>query len=195
MSTLSDWRSQWDVAGIEYGLCLCGCGERTTIAKGAHPNGYIKGEPVRFRHNHGHRKSRVEYREEDRGYITPCWIWQRAITGDGYGSVEGRRAHRVYYEKAVGAIPPQHELHHLCETRSCVNPAHLQALTRSEHLRLRADTRLDVASVRDIKVALRDRTAGVWSTSRDLAKRFEVSPSTIVAIHYGYTWRDVQVLG
>lgn len=61
---------------IEYGFCQCGCGERTTIHNG-HPRRYI--------HNHHTRLSPVEYVEQDCGYKTPCWIWQRSINADGYG--------------------------------------------------------------------------------------------------------------
>lgn len=65
-----------------------------------------------------------------------CWIWTASLN-NGYGryTVEGRSvyAHRFAYELWVGPIPDEHELHHICGTRSCVNPSHLIPVTRGEH--------------------------------------------------------------
>lgn len=79
------------------------------------------------------------YEVEDRGYDTPCWIWKGAKT-DGYGTINignhtTRRAHRWFYEQAIGKIGPGLDLHHKCEVRACVNPEHLEPLTRAEHMR------------------------------------------------------------
>lgn len=67
-----------------------------------------------------------------------CWEWTGGLTGAGYGSfsVDGRNlyAHRYAYEALVpGGIPDQHELHHECENRKCVNPKHLTPVTVPEH--------------------------------------------------------------
>lgn len=78
------------------------------------------------------------YRVEDRGYTTPCWIWNLAVNDSGYGVVgqggKMLRAHRVYYEKACGPIPSGLVLDHLCRVRSCVNPDHLEPVTRGENV-------------------------------------------------------------
>jgi hypothetical protein len=76
----------------------------------------------------------VEYVEEDRGYGTPCWIWQRGIDAAGYGRVAGTRAHRVFYERHVGPIPEGLTIDHLCRVRSCCNPAHLEPVTAVENV-------------------------------------------------------------
>lgn len=39
-------------------------------------------------------------------------------------------AHRVFYENYVGDIPVELELDHLCKSRSCINPDHLEPVTR-----------------------------------------------------------------
>jgi hypothetical protein len=84
-----------------------------------------------------------EFKRADPPWIvdeeTGCWIWQRHMDKWGYGylSREGRRqaAHRWLYEQLVGPVPDGLVLDHLCERPSCVNPAHLEPVTRKENLR------------------------------------------------------------
>ena len=70
-----------------------------------------------------------------------CWIFTGAAGSRGYGSVAGGRkglselAHRVAYRFAYGAIPDGMTIDHLCRVKRCVNPAHLEAVTRSENSR------------------------------------------------------------
>jgi len=44
-------------------------------------------------------------------------------------------AHRVAYMDFIGAIPDRAEIDHLCFNKSCVNPQHLEAVSKSENLR------------------------------------------------------------
>ena len=74
------------------GLCMCNCGERTKISKLTRATrGYAAGQPQNFLHNHHGRTE--DYVVEDRGYKTPCWIWQKSRDKNGYGgtSVERKR--------------------------------------------------------------------------------------------------------
>lgn len=71
-----------------------------------------------------------------------CWPWPGALNKKGYGTIDvvvnGRRyrsAHRFAYEQLVGPIPDGLELDHLCRNPPCVNPAHLEPVTRSENVR------------------------------------------------------------
>ncbi|CAB4896247.1 unannotated protein [freshwater metagenome] len=81
------------------------------------------------------------FRVEDRGYATPCWVWQGATKPTGYGQVrfEGRtlQAHRAVFVDTHGEIPQGLELDHLCHVRSCCNPAHLEPVRHDENLRRR----------------------------------------------------------
>jgi len=68
-----------------------------------------------------------------------CWIWMSAQNGTGYGqfSFEGkpRLAHRWFYERTKKKVEQGKELDHLCRNRSCVNPDHLEEVSRSENNR------------------------------------------------------------
>ena len=68
-----------------------------------------------------------------------CWYWLAYRAANGYDRFrnEGRlvAAHRWAYEHFVGPIPAGHDLDHLCRVRHCVNPAHLEPVTRSENNR------------------------------------------------------------
>jgi hypothetical protein len=62
-----------------------------------------------------------------------CWIWLGAFDRCGYGHFQDHMAHRFAYELYAGPIPEGMELHHTCGTRLCVNPGHLEVVTRAEH--------------------------------------------------------------
>jgi hypothetical protein len=64
-----------------------------------------------------------------------CWLWAGYVNTEGYAKfgIRGRptiSVHRFIYELF---FQPAKELHHICKTRCCVNPNHLQPVTRSEH--------------------------------------------------------------
>lgn len=54
-----------------------------------------------------------------------CWIWKGGQAGDGYGSFDQERAHRVAYELFIGPIPEGRDICHSCDVPLCVRPAHL----------------------------------------------------------------------
>lgn len=43
-------------------------------------------------------------------------------------------AHRFSYERFIGPIPYGYDIHHACGKRLCVNPNHLEALGRRDHI-------------------------------------------------------------
>lgn len=73
------------------------------------------------------------YREEPN---TGCWIWIEQVDPNGYGRFfDGKRsplAHRFSYKRAKGRIQRGRVVHHTCGLRSCVNPVHLDLITRKE---------------------------------------------------------------
>lgn len=70
-----------------------------------------------------------------------CWIWTAQITANGYGAFRskgrGAYAHRVSYEFMVAEIPEGLHIDHLCRNRKCVNPDHLDPVTKRENDRRR----------------------------------------------------------
>lgn len=68
-----------------------------------------------------------------------CWVWTGCRLPSGYGRISiGREtfnAHRVSYELFVGPIAHGLEIDHTCRNKSCVNPAHLEAVTHVENIR------------------------------------------------------------
>lgn len=80
-------------------------------------------------------------RRFDEGDPDECWLWLGYVNTrrGGYGEVYVRGgmklAHRAVYELLVGPIPKGLEIDHLCRTRCCVNPNHLEPVTRAENMR------------------------------------------------------------
>lgn len=74
----------------------------------------------------------------DRCVIEPdgCVTWRGAHDGKGYPhcSVDGKtvRVFRELYRAFVGEISAE-VLHHRCENKGCVNPWHLEEVSKSEH--------------------------------------------------------------
>lgn len=72
-----------------------------------------------------------------------CWVWQLSVSarGTGYPLLGGGGyAHRAAWEAYRGEIPEGLELDHLCRNSRCVNPYHLEPVTRDENLRRRSLT-------------------------------------------------------
>jgi hypothetical protein len=123
---------------------------------------------------------------------TGCWEWCGELSSNGYGRVwrNNKRiaAHRAYYEQEVGPIPDGLQLDHLCRNRRCVNPDHLEPVTRTENqLRARpfakkAHRKLTAEAVAFIRESNMTQDA--------LAAKFGVSQSTISEARRGITWNE-----
>lgn len=75
-----------------------------------------------------------------KGEPDECWLWQKYVAPNGYGHFRERSyvrvyAHRYSYELEYGPIPKGLTIDHLCVTRSCVNPLHLDVCSGAENTR------------------------------------------------------------
>ena len=136
------------------GLCQCGCGNPTSIAtRNNNEKGHRIGKPVRFLQ--GHHDPIFRYLIEDRGYKTPCWIWGGTVRANGYGAVVAHGklllAHRWVYQKLRGIISRGLVLDHLCRVPQCVNPDHLDPVTREVNNQRGAAAKVTPDIVRQIR--------------------------------------------
>lgn len=71
--------------------------------------------------------------------LSGCWLWKGCITKKGYGLFKFNNvslgAHRFSYQYWNGDIPKQLQIDHLCRTRNCVNPEHLEVISIKENIR------------------------------------------------------------
>jgi HNH endonuclease len=78
-------------------------------------------------------------------HLGPCWLWTAGghkrsgyglyRTSRRYGKPRSLYVHRVSYVASTGRpIPERLEIDHLCRVRRCVNPAHLEAVTRKVNI-------------------------------------------------------------
>jgi hypothetical protein len=68
----------------------------------------------------------------------PCWRWQGERGNHGYGiqhfdGVGPLLMHRVAFEVFNGELEPGLVIRHLCHTRSCCNPNHLEQGSHAEN--------------------------------------------------------------
>ena len=70
---------------------------------------------------------------------TGCMEWTGSMLPNGYGQVGWRNrlwvAHRAFWVFMGNPDPTGFDLDHKCRNRKCINPDHLEIVTRSENLR------------------------------------------------------------
>lgn len=79
-----------------------------------------------------------------------CWLWRGSLINTGYGAFRYRGrsalAHRVVCELVGRPVPADMTVDHLCRVPACVNPAHLEIVTkRINTLRGTAPTAVNAA--------------------------------------------------
>jgi hypothetical protein len=136
------------------GICMCGCGRTTGIAKRTHVGyGHVSGTHQRFIRGHAASKAakaangRAFWIAQDGPLDTPCHIWQGAVNSKGYPS-QGTRGEKTWQvhvralEERLGRpLKPGHQAHHRCLTPRCVNGDHLVEHTPLEHVRAHCQMR------------------------------------------------------
>lgn len=71
-----------------------------------------------------------------------CWLWTGPTLPGDYPRTKlsdngvscSVMVHRWMYEAQIGPIPEGLVVHHKCEKRLCINPAHLEAITTQENI-------------------------------------------------------------
>lgn len=68
-----------------------------------------------------------------------CWMWKGRASTPGYGQVvvggKWVSVHRFSYELENGPIPEGMSVDHLCYNKLCVNPMHLDLVSRADNVR------------------------------------------------------------
>lgn len=112
-----------------------------------------------------------------------CWVWT-GFKQRGYGFLGRSLAHRVMYERVKGAIPVGLELDHLCRNRACVNPDHLEAVTKTINLRRGVGTTLTMEKAQ----AIRHRRETTGESYPKIARDYGVSAQCIRQVCLRRTW-------
>jgi hypothetical protein len=130
---------------------------------------------------------RPRYTIQDDG----CWRWNGTKTPGGYGLVRSGKlmiyAHRDTYSRAFGSIPEGMDLDHaVCQNPSCVNPDHLEAVTRAENVRRGRAAKLTADDVTAIRHAASNGISQIA-----LARQYGVAPCTVGRAVARSTWSDI----
>jgi hypothetical protein len=129
-----------------------------------------------------------------------CWLWILKPTRAGYGRLDinalreitgTQYAHRAGWTLLKGIkLDKKTDLHHVCETPLCVNPDHLEVISRSEHLKRhsRAKSKLTEMDVIDIR-----NKAWAGQSAASLGREYGLPDTAIIAMcmHPPRSWRDV----
>lgn len=126
--------------------------------------------------------------------MSGCWLWLSQRDGGGYPfmCVEGRgrtrkfkKAHRLSYEEFVGKIPAGLDLDHLCRNRACINPQHLEPVTRAVNVQRGLLAKRSPETIEQVRELARS-----GMKQREIMQKFNLPQSTTSHIMRGETWRN-----
>ena len=131
-----------------------------------------------------------------------CWIWRGSISSNGYGIYQTYKrylgtswAHRVAYILKYGEIPKNLEIMHNCDNKLCVNPEHLSLGTHQENENGKLARGRTLQGVNHPQAKLTkeqvQRIKVEQGTYKEIAKRYNTSPSQICNIRKGNSWKSV----
>ena len=119
--------------------------------------------------------------------LSGCWLWQGCTCRDGYGKVKlngrNRQAHRVSYAIFMGEVPEAMETHHRCLIRDCVNPNHLDSVTRGDNAADSNRTRHTVEYEIDLGWRVNCRICEVTTPWH-----VDISAARVAALGVGFSW-------
>jgi hypothetical protein len=152
-----------------------------------------------------------------------CWLWRGHLTRLGYGGLwvnyKYWSAHRYAWTLTRGAIPDRKHVCHSCDVRNCVNPEHLWLGTHSDNMRDmhakgrasdnrgRANPLAGHPGESNCKAKLTEADVQ-WIRANyyrggyrnplgqaGMARRFDVTVSTIHGVVTGRTWKGAHAGG
>jgi DNA-binding transcriptional regulator YiaG len=146
-----------------------------------------------------HRRKHLEFRETSDGCFE-CTSHTSNRGGYTEYHFNGKKyvLHRYIYEECFGEIPDNMIVRHKCDNRLCINPEHLELGTHLENMKDMTDrkrqcrgenspfAKLTEKDIPEIRKMLQD---GIKMT--DIAKRYNVSRSTISNIKRRKTWTHI----
>lgn len=126
------------------------------------------------------------YHEDNSG----CWIWNLSKGIGGYGQIRRNNkrytAHRFFFETLNGPVPKGFELDHLCRNRACVNPNHLEVVSRQVNTQ-RGD--IAVFNPATVKKARKMFDSGIRII--DIASCLKIHKNTVSAVVHRQTWKNI----
>lgn len=126
-----------------------------------------------------------------------CWLWGGYRDKNSYGRIPLRDlgtiqwVHRVSYEFHVRPIEPGYEIDHVCMNPPCMNPAHLEQVTKPEHARRThdrlgsADSQVLASELRRLKMTYKE-----IAEAMDLASLASAKYKVDTAIKRGFVDAD-----
>ena len=139
----------------------------------------------------------------DKKSDSECWNWIGTVSGNGYGHMRINskmyRANRISYYIHFKKDPGELLVCHSCNNKLCINPHHLFLGTVSENRQHAFDTGIikhkgtlnpqakflssHIREIRELQYTM---------TQVEIARLFNVTPSTINKILTGKTWTHVK---
>ena len=118
---------------------------------------------------------------------TGCWRWVFPLSR-GYAQINIKQykrvpAHRAFYEEVFGKMDKDLDADHICKNRWCVNPYHIQPLSRIANCRRGSRSKLTLEAANQIRA---DRASG-YNTYR-LAQKYHVDRKTIYRVLVKNEW-------
>ncbi|MCK4261393.1 MAG: HNH endonuclease [Halanaerobiales bacterium] len=129
---------------------------------------------------------------------TGCWEYNGCVQSNGYSRIRHRGVtnygHRLSFEAFNGPIARGLFVCHKCDNRKCINPNHLFLGTREDNTidamgkgRVAKGEQLSPLKNKDV-IFIRNSPL----SSKELANKYNLNPSSISAIRLNKTWKHIK---